>query len=402
MRTAQAGVQAAVLQAASVEQQAAEEKADVLRQGLGAFREVQADEQAKVDAAAQSVQDTMGRYRTEMGKLAEMRVDPQRRYKGGAKIGAAIAMALGAYGAALARGPNTAMKIIQGEIDRDIKAQEAAIANQRGVATAAQAEVGMARQIFGDAQSQRLAAKNAALESVKMEMSLKAAESASPLVAANAQKAIAAIDAQVAQNEIAITNRQQDQALKATQAGATVAAAEVGAKQRGVQLTNQQRLAQQAARLAQAKQVAQSMAPPGLALVDPRYKPKEYETKEAQKMFKAYGPAKSAIQKVLAWRMKYGEVSGEKLNRKALKDGETLKLRAKSAMRTLDEAGANLSDNEVEMMGLNFGVGDVGYIATGLRTLLESITEKTSAGMYGYGYTLKEKQRKARARRISK
>jgi hypothetical protein len=53
-------------------------------------------------------------------------------------------------------------------------------------------------------------------------------------------------------------------------------------------------------------------------------------------------------------------------------------------------------------MGLNFGVGDVGYIATGLRTLLESITEKTSAGMYGYGYTLRSKQRRGRSGRIDK
>jgi hypothetical protein len=397
MREAQAGARAAVGQVAQVQQQAAEEKADVMRQGLGALRQVQGEEQAKVDAAAANVQETMGRYRTEMGKLAEMRVDPQRRYKGGAKIGAAIAMALGAYGAALARGPNTAMQIIQSEIDRDIKAQEAAIMNQRGIATAAQAEVGMARQLFGDAESQRLAAKNAALESVKLELSLKAAESASPLVAANAQKAVADIDAQVAQNEMAITNRQQDMALKATQAGATVAAAEVGAKQRGVQLTNQQRLAQQAARAAQAKMIAQSPAPPGLALVDPNYRPKEYETKEAQKMRSAYNEAKVELDKLIAWRMKQG---AEVADREAIRKGETLLNRAKSVMRQVDKTGARLEPSELEMMGLQLHVGEIGYVLTQLRTVKESITDKVMAGMRPYGYTLRSSQR--RQRRVSK
>jgi hypothetical protein len=68
---------------------------------------------------------------------AQQKVDPEAA-KGttGAQLFAAIGVAMGAFGASMTGGPNTALQIVNANIDRNIKAQETNIANNKSVAEA--------------------------------------------------------------------------------------------------------------------------------------------------------------------------------------------------------------------------------------------------------------------------
>lgn len=87
-------------------------------------------------------------------------IDPERVFgdSTGRKVMAAIGMALGAYGAALARTPNYAMEIIQNAIEQDIAAQREKFASKRDGARAMRAEARAAkeevRQTFADERSE--------------------------------------------------------------------------------------------------------------------------------------------------------------------------------------------------------------------------------------------------------
>lgn len=81
-------------------------------------------------------------------QYAEGKIDPDKFYKNedgttnyGRKIGAAIAVALGSFGASLSHGPNYALSIINKAIDDDVSAQQANLAKTRDVAHDKQAKL---------------------------------------------------------------------------------------------------------------------------------------------------------------------------------------------------------------------------------------------------------------------
>ena len=75
-----------------------------------------------------SVTEAREKIQIAMDKVMSAEIDPNRIYTStGQKMGAAIAVALGAAGAALTGTENTAMRILDSAIDRDIAAQRAEI-----------------------------------------------------------------------------------------------------------------------------------------------------------------------------------------------------------------------------------------------------------------------------------
>lgn len=93
------------------------------------------------------------------------RIDPNHYWaeKGtGNQIASAIAIGLGAFGAGVTHGPNYALQIIDGAIQRDLHAQEANLQNKRGALATKQGFYNMALNTYKDADTARAAATAAA------------------------------------------------------------------------------------------------------------------------------------------------------------------------------------------------------------------------------------------------
>jgi len=110
------------------------------------------------------------RYDTAVRRLQESNIDPNRYWanRGGAvgRIGGAIAVALGAAGAAMTGGPNTALAIIQNEINQDIEAQRAGMERDAQGVQAARSFLDLTRAEFSDRAAAEDAARAMAWETV--------------------------------------------------------------------------------------------------------------------------------------------------------------------------------------------------------------------------------------------
>lgn len=134
LERAQADVQAQVLEGAKVGAAKAAEIATVRKESLRHQQELDAKaakdelaQQARVDGALRDQQNMLT-------DLSKSKKDPQRLWKekgAFAQFAAAISVALGAAGAALAGGRNTAYDIVNSAIERDLDAQESEIQVKR-------------------------------------------------------------------------------------------------------------------------------------------------------------------------------------------------------------------------------------------------------------------------------
>lgn len=192
----------AMQETADIQAKSAKDTAAAMRGRNQAAQEIWSEESRVVGDARKAVDDSMTRYQEASDKYAAMKVDPNRRMANtstGNKIMAAIAVAL--YELGSKGGPNQAMQIIQTAIDRDIQAQMAAIDQQGKTAMMANTAYGMARQIFGDADTARTAAYNMTLREYQNKIEMLAAESKEPEVVARAQELTAGLQAQQSQSE---------------------------------------------------------------------------------------------------------------------------------------------------------------------------------------------------------
>lgn len=137
------------------------------------------------DEHARAVRDDVARRRaayvdTEMQKLsalsqeAEKKVNPDQYWDDnggtGARIFAALAVALGQFGASLTGGSNTAMQIIQSNIDRNIKAQQANIDNAGQTLARRRSLYAQNLEALGDPNQAYLATKAQYLDRVKTQL----------------------------------------------------------------------------------------------------------------------------------------------------------------------------------------------------------------------------------------
>jgi len=171
-------------------------EADLLAQRANAAAAAAEAERDAIDASASraleieqdrrsAMSDAQQRYQRSVDALGAMREDPARLLRsavGG--VSAAIAIGLGAAGAALAGGgENTALSIVQRNIDRDIAAQRTDIQTAGTAAEAQRSVLGMMRQEFSDQNAAESATRSAMLGAA----------------AAQAQRVTAGIDNQAAQ-----------------------------------------------------------------------------------------------------------------------------------------------------------------------------------------------------------
>ena len=135
---------------------------------------------------------------------------------------------------------------------------------------------------------------------------------------------------------------------------------------------------QQKARAGQAAAAAKGALPPmppGMEILDPTKRmPSKKEIERAIVLEGARRNVERLLGELLVWREGHGY---QPLRGPELAAANTKLGRVKSAMRKVDESGARLEQAEVEMMGLDFEMGDLGAIKERLTTVRDTVNSKT-------------------------
>jgi hypothetical protein len=389
--TAQKGIKekgvklrAAIGEKAKTEQEALRAQADVLGEAAAISRDLEAQRIEAEQKRQIYVDQEMSKVRDAVDQMKASKIDPYRFYKhpdGSTNypksIAAAIAVGLGALGSTLpARygggvgGPNVALQIIDKAIDRDIQAQRDDIANQRAGVGLQMNLLSQMRAQFSDERQAENAARVVMLETYKMKLEEAAMKSGSEKVIANASVLIAEADQREAVLLGDMGVKAANDALKGEQ---IMYGAEMG------------RAAMQAKAAAATAKAAGPVAFPGARIKEGPYQPTKEDFKAAKPMVAAWNEAKVLLDDLIAWRSKFGQ---EKLNREQLAIANTKLQRLKSAMRKVDETGARLDAGEIEMMGLDFKMGDLGFVIDKLRAVRDSVKTKITSRIGVHGFEL--------------
>jgi hypothetical protein len=144
---------------------------------------------------SREVEDKMAVFNTAVEEFKNAKlVDPRSEWGTEKKIGAAIAMAMGAFSAAYSGGRNYAMDIIDNSIKRDLDMQEARI-NKLGLnAKQSEGALAQAYRKFGDMQQARSAVELAAIGKVSDDIKKKALASDNLKVKTAADKTLADLE----------------------------------------------------------------------------------------------------------------------------------------------------------------------------------------------------------------
>lgn len=158
------GIMQAQQQAARQEQEAIKAQ----QQALSAFQAEQQKAQQDYDVKVKPELDKLTRLSEQIASTPvesywARRSTPQ-------KIGAAIAVGLGALGASLARGPNYALDIINKAVDDDLKIQQANIDNKNRAFLNQRQYINDLQSSFKDKEQFRLANKALALDQVNTQL----------------------------------------------------------------------------------------------------------------------------------------------------------------------------------------------------------------------------------------
>lgn len=174
-------------------EQAAEERGflEEQRRQLVAQQQQQQQQMETIKRGVAEKQVAYDIAQSKFNNFSEIDQDRIWKRKGtGARIISAIGAALGAFGAALAKTPNFALEIINGEIERDIRSQEQEIAINRESAQNALADLqrqlgsmDLAKAALGAIQTQR----------VQLQLQGIATNAKIPSTIANFQKALAGL-----------------------------------------------------------------------------------------------------------------------------------------------------------------------------------------------------------------
>jgi hypothetical protein len=379
--------QRAITKKAEAESAGIQAEAGVREEQRKAYEKEQADTALREQDRQAHVDAEMAKVRDAVDQMKASKIDPYRFYRhpdGSTNypksIAAAIAVGLGALGASLPAqyggtgGPNVALQIIDKAIDRDIQAQRDDIANQRAGVGIQMNLLSQMRQQYGDERQAESAARVVMLETFKMKLLETAAQSGSAKVEANAQVLIAQAD----QTEATVLSDMRIRAAAAKVAGEEKL---YTARARGAEA----KYKQEAARMKAEQVSAAPVAFPGARIKAGAYVPSKQDFMKSKPMVAAYNDAAKKLDDLIAWRAKFGQ---EKLQIGELGVANKKLLRLRSAMRIIDETGARLDPGEIEMMGLDFEMGDIGFVTDYLKAIKDSIRTKVSEAIAVRGFEL--------------
>lgn len=165
-----------------------------------ANRIAQQEAQARVAQVQAKTNQLQLQYDQAKQDYNSSKVDPQRYMRGVAGIGNALAMGLGAYGAAITKSPNFAANFVNQQIQADIAAQEAAI---RIKGAAANTALGDLQRQFGSLDLAKAAYGGAVLQEQKRKLDVLANNASTREAAANYLQGAAQLDAALQANDLA-------------------------------------------------------------------------------------------------------------------------------------------------------------------------------------------------------
>ena len=376
----------AINELAFYEQEQSEKIEGIIRKGMDTAESIVAERAERRADAQRRVDDKLIKWQEARQEYEAAEVDPSRRFSGGSKVGAAIAMALGAMGAALSRGPNTAMQIIQSEIERDVAAQRANIDKKRGAVGMLGNELAMARDILGDEDAAIAAAKASLWRDVARNIEMEREKYKGVMVGPKADQALAIADQQAAIELGKVKEAGLAGELKRSQA-------QVGAEQSVVSAGQRQQRQALRAKAAQAV----STPPPGLALVDPNYRPTKDDSKKAKDLASAHNRASKLMDRLIKWRAKY---QSETLPGPAKREGADIAAELITELKELKKMGANFTEMEKALLRIPEDPGEYGFVMNSLLGMKERLNERTAASIEPYGYTLKSIQARGKGRKL--
>jgi len=381
--------------------ESAQVQEDIMQSGVEKAERLQVDHAQRVNKAQADVDTKMGQYEQARQEFAASRIDPDGFYKEpdgstnyGKKIGAAVAIALGSMASRLpgrmgGGGPNTALKMIQTAIQRNIRGQEVNLQKKGQAVGMAQTEVGMARNLFSDATSQALAAENAHWQHVQHKIQQAMMGSKSQEILATGQQLQAAIVDKVNQNEAQLKQGELATRLKTASTEARIAGTEIGLKQKGRQLELQRAAAQRTLEAKAAQVQKPDVMPPGTRLsqesIRKGFTPNKKDRGIIKEAMASYNPAKTGITKLIAWRVKYG---AEKMDRTAMAEGAAIAKGLILELKVMEKMGAHFTEMEKELLGITENPGDIGFVLTTLRTIDQRIDDKIAGRLNAYGLDL--------------
>lgn len=184
----------------------------------------QQQEQIKQQKTAEEIRKAetearMKSYDAEVAKFMNEKVDPNQFWENkslAGKVTAALAVGLGAYGAAMTGTPNFALNIITDAINRDVDAQKANIALKEKGLQAKKTSFDMLRDKFGDERTAEALARDLMLKDVNARVTAIAAKSKSPIIQANAQAVKAGLQEEIAKNNLRMFEIAQDKTVTET------------------------------------------------------------------------------------------------------------------------------------------------------------------------------------------
>jgi hypothetical protein len=363
-----------------VEQQAktADEIAGLMDIAQGAQAEVAARNQARQEDAKAKVGQRLDSFDQAVRAAGAASIDPDRWYKDkdgntfGRRLGSAVAVALGSIGAAFGKHENTAMKLIEDAIGRDLMAQRVEIGNRQDAVKNATNSVGLARQNFLDTVAQGEAEMAAEYARAQGLVKTAIAKSSSAEYRAKGEALLA--DLEVKRQE-AMSNAAQSEfgrEWKASEVLAGLEAKGAAAKQANELQTYRAQFGGQGG----------GGGLRGLVPIDPQNPPSKAELKAAQVQHAKYERAVSAVSRALQIR----KSSGWKL--KTPREQKAILKDAASALADYRGVSAEAKIKALqnpEAVGLPSDLGEIGSVQEQLTSVLQGLRSDHEANMGAAG-----------------
>jgi hypothetical protein len=388
----------------AVEERVAQSSAGVLSGMMDGLRKVDEEQRGRQADAEKAYQQSLSAWDEAKRKRAEAALDPQKIWgEGGAgammRIGAGISIALGHLGATLAGGPNTALNIIERSIDRALKAQESQIAGKEADARNALTSVGLARQMWQDAGTARMAAKLDMMEQAKLQLELINKRADSERVKANTDVAIGGLEERMGKLEADLHASAFGRELSGQQARAGIASQELAAERQNkaaeLQTWNIKR------ELSTPRK--RPALPPTIDYASEEFQPTQKQIDAGIKADSQVNKIRPTLGRLIAWRKAHGaEILGGRLSSNKLTEtvaeGERLAKRLLIGMKVADNMGANFTESEQAMEDIPWeDPGAFGNYLKSLETLEQTFELEHAGFLESYGL---KPRRRGSARRV--